>query len=67
MRGVSGWGGAGPGNTWRQIAAPKQKALNSTKTVPTAQRPTRGITPSRSFLAPTPLASAARPVRTQAA
>ena len=29
IRGVSGSGGGGPGNTWRQIAAPKQKALNS--------------------------------------
>jgi hypothetical protein len=67
MRGVSGWGGGGPGNTWRQIAAPKQKALNRTKTVRTAQSPHSGIIPSRSFFAPTPLASAARPVRTQAA
>jgi hypothetical protein len=32
-----------------------------------AQSPHSGIIPSRSFFAPTPLASAARPVRTQAA
>ena len=34
-----GLGGGGRGNTWRQIAAPKQKALNSTRTVPTARAP----------------------------
>ena len=67
MRGVSGWGGGGPAKSWRQTAAPKQKALNATSTVPTAHTPHSGITPSSSFLAPTPLASAASPVRTQAA
>ena len=67
MRGVSGCGGGAPEKTWRQTAAPKEKALNRTRIVPTPQIIQSATTPSRSFLAPTPLASAARPVRTQAA
>src|SRR3954453_11737687 len=60
-------GGGAPEKSWRQTAAPKEKALNRTRIVPTAQIIHSGTTPTRSFLAPTPLASAASPVRTQAA
>ena len=35
MRGVSGLGGGAPEKSWRQTAAPKEKALNRTRMVPT--------------------------------
>src|SRR5690349_187398 len=50
-----------------RAAAPKQNALNSTSTVPAPHMIQSGTSPARSCFAPTPLASAARPVRTHAA
>ena len=66
-RRVSGLGGHALGLNSRQIAAPKQKALNSIRTEPVAPTSKAGTTLVRSALAPTPDASAANPVRTQAA
>jgi hypothetical protein len=42
MRGVSGGGGGGPGNTWRQIAAPKQKATRGSHLPGASWHPHRG-------------------------
>ena len=65
---MSGCGGGGPGENSRQMPAKKQKALNSASTVPAASTTMySGMTSFSAALAPTPLASAARPVRTQAA
>ena len=64
---MSGCGGGGPGENSRQMPAKKQKALNSASTVPAASTMYSGMTSFSAALAPTPLASAARPVRTQAA
>jgi hypothetical protein len=55
------------GTIGRQIAAPKQNALNSTRMVPTVRRPHSEIAPSRSSFGAYAAASAARPVWTQAA
>jgi hypothetical protein len=67
MRRTSGIGGGAPVKNCRHTAAPKQKALNSTSRVPVPMIIQVGTTPSSNFLAPMPLASAASPVRTQAA
>ena len=66
-RGVSALRVSAPGRSSRQTAAPKQKALNATSTKPARTMSHSGTTPSSTFLVPTPLASAASPVRTQAA
>src|SRR5665213_3262267 len=67
MRLASGIGGGGPGSRLRQTAAAKQKAENSTSTVPVTTMSQCGSVLSKSALAPMPLASATSPVRTQAA
>ncbi len=64
---MSGMGGGGPAQTSRQTAAMKQKAAKRTMTVPVSRISQSGSRPPRTFLAPTPAASAANPVRTQAA
>ena len=64
---TSGWGGPAPVSISRQTAAPKQKALNSTRTVPARMMVHSGTTPRNVAFAPTPLASATSDVRTQAA
>ena len=51
---------------WRQTAATKQNALNSTSALPSAMIIHSGTTPASPALAPIPLARASRPVRTQA-
>ena len=67
MRDTSMRGGGTPGSRWRQTAAPKQNALNKTRTLPVATINHSGISPESSAFAPIPLAIAKRPVRTQAA
>jgi hypothetical protein len=67
IRGTSGSGCGGWPKSWRHTAAPKQNALNRISSEPATIVIQFGTMPSRSFFAPMPLASAARPVRTQAA
>ena len=64
---LAGAGGGGPGSSCRHTAAAKQKPLNSTSTLPVRPISQPGRTLDSSEWAPMPLASATRPVRTQAA
>ena len=60
MRLTSGLGGIAPGRISRQIAAMKQKALNSTNALPANFVSPGCMTSARRACAPTPEASAAR-------
>jgi hypothetical protein len=64
---TSGLGGGAPANNSHQMAAPKQNPLNRISTVPTPITSQCPSAPANKVRAPTPLASAARPVRIQAA
>src|SRR6478752_1640357 len=52
-RRTSGSGGGAPGESWRQTAAPKQKAANAASTEPVNVTLQSGITPPSVFFAPT--------------
>jgi hypothetical protein len=51
MRETSMHGGGTPGSRWRQTAAPKQNALNKTRTLPVATINQSGISPESSAFA----------------
>jgi hypothetical protein len=67
IRATSGAGGGGPGLRCRQIAAPKQNMPKAISFEASAWISYSGKSPVRRARAPTPLASANSPVRTQAA
>ena len=58
MRDTSIRGGGTPGSRWRHTAAPKQNALNKTRTLPVTRINHSGISPESSAFAPMPLAMA---------